>query len=265
MSHEEYKQMIPAHAVSALDPAEDRMLASHLVRCSECRQELYEWQATAAVLVLGVDGAEPSPQVRERILSQVRTDNDNVSNTRVIPFPPPRRNVWSSFGSLGAIAAIVVVAALLVNAFVLWRENRAFRYEIAALQSEVRNSQLELEQKSKLLEMVEKPGTHFAELKGMQTAPGATAKLMYDSSGHAMIMAKGLPAAPTDKEYQLWFIVPGKKPMPGKTFATDSHGSGMMEDQVPAEAMNSAVFAITLERKGGANSPEGSMYLSSGS
>jgi len=265
MSHEEYKQMIPAHAVSALDPAEDRMLASHLVRCSECRQELYEWQATAAVLVLGVDGAEPSPQVRERILSQVRIDNDNVSNTRVIPFPPPRRNVWSSFGSLGAIAAIVVVAALLVNAFVLWRENRAFRYEIAALQSEVRNSQLELEQKSKLLEMVEKPGTHFAELKGMQTAPGATAKLMYDSSGHAMIMAKGLPAAPADKEYQLWFIVPGKKPMPGKTFATDSHGSGMMEDQVPAEAMNSAVFAITLERKGGANSPEGSMYLSSGS
>ena len=265
MSHEEYKQMIPAHAVSALDPAEDRMLASHLVRCSECRQELYEWQATAAVLVLGVDGAEPSPQVRERILSQVRTDNDNVSNTRVIPFPPPRRNVWSSFGSLGAIAAIVVVAALLVNAFVLWRENRAFRYEIAALQSEVRNSQLELEQESKLLEMVEKPGTHFAELKGMQTAPGATAKLMYDSSGHAMIMAKGLPAAPADKEYQLWFIVPGKKPMPGKTFATDSHGSGMMEDQVPAEAMNSAVFAITLERKGGANSPEGSMYLSSGS
>ena len=88
---------------------------------------------------------------------------------------------------------------------------------------------------------------------------------MYDSSGHAVIMAKGLPAAPSEKEYQLWFIVPGKKPIPGKTFSIDSLGTGMMEDQVPAEAMNSAVFAITLERKGGVNSPEGSMYLSSGS
>jgi anti-sigma-K factor RskA len=265
MSHEEYKQMIPAHAVSALDPAEDRMLASHLVQCSECRQELDEWHATAAVLVLGVDEAEPSPQVRERILSHVRSGNDNVSNPRVIPFPPPRRNVWSSLGSLGAIAAVVVVAALLVNAFVLWRKNRAFSFEIATLQSEIRNSQLELDRNTKLLEMVAKPGTHFAELKGMKTAPGATAKLMYDSSGHAMIMAKGLPAAPSDKEYQLWFIVPGKKPMPGNTFSTDSLGTGMMEDQVPAEAMNSAVFAITLERKGGVNSPEGSMYLRSGS
>jgi anti-sigma-K factor RskA len=265
MSHEEYKQMIPAHAVSALDPAEDRMLASHIVQCSECRHELDEWQATAAVLVLGVDGAEPSPQVRERILSQVRTEKANVSTTKVIPFPPPRRNVWSSLGSFGAIAAIVVVAALLVNAFVLWRKNRVFRDEIATLQSEVRNSQLELDRNAKLLEMIAKPGTHFAELKGMKAAPGAMAKLLYDSSGHAMIMAKGLPAAPTDKEYQLWFIVPGKKPMPGKTLTTDSLGTGMMEDQVPAEAMNSAVFAITLERKGGANSPEGPMYLSSGS
>lgn len=265
MNHEEYKQMIPAHALSALDPVEDRMLTNHLVECSECRHELYVWESTAAMLVLGVDGAEPSPQVRERILSQARTGKDGVSSTRVIPFPPPPRNVWSSLGSLGAIAAVVVVAALLVNAFVMWRENRAFRYEIATLQGEVRSSQLELDRKTKLLEMVEKPGTHIAELKGMQTAPGATAKLMYDSTGHAMIMAKGLPAAPPDKEYQLWFIVPGKKPMPGKTFSTDSKGSGMMEDQVPAEAMNSAVFAVTLERKGGVNSPEGSMYLSSGS
>jgi hypothetical protein len=110
-----------------------------------------------------------------------------------------------------------------------------------------------------------KTGYTFRRIEGNANGTGRYGKLMYDSSGHAMIMAKGLPAAPADKEYQLWFIVPGKKPMPGKTFATDSHGNGMMEDQVPAEAMNSAVFAITLERKGGANSPEGSMYLSSGS
>ena len=78
-----------------------------------------------------------------------------------------------------------------------------------------------------------------------------------------MIMAQNLPAAPVGKEYQLWFIVPGKQPMPGKTFSTDNQGKGMMEDQVPAEAMTSAVFAITLERKGGVQAPEGAMYLKS--
>ena len=84
MSHEEYKQMIPARRVG-LDPAEDRMLASHLVQCSECRQELYEWQATAAVLVLGVDGAEPSPQVRERILVKFELTT-TMCRIQVIPF-----------------------------------------------------------------------------------------------------------------------------------------------------------------------------------
>jgi len=51
--------------------------------------------------------------------------------------------------------------------------------------------------------------------------------------------------------------------MPGKTFSTDSHGRAMMEDQIPATAMNSAVFAITLEPKEGVPAPTGNMYLRS--
>jgi anti-sigma-K factor RskA len=266
MKHEEYKEMIPAHALSALDPTDDRMLADHLVECSECRHEFDEWQTTTAALALSSNALEPSPQLREQILLQVRTEKKiKPSASNVIPFAPAQKNVWSSFGSLGAIAAIFAFAVLAIYAFVLWRENRSFRSEVAALKTEIQTSQLELDRKTKLLEMVAKPGMHFAELKGMPMAPTATAKMMYDTSGHAMIMTRGLPAAPADKEYQLWFIVPGKKPMPGKTFTTDNRGQGMMEDQVPAEAMNSAVFAITLERKGGVSSPEGSMYLSSGS
>jgi len=61
-------------------------------------------------------------------------------------------------------------------------------------------------------------------------------------------------------EYQLWFIV-GKEKMPGKTFRTDGSGSGVLIDQVPAAAMNSAVFAITVEPKGGVTSPTGQIYL----
>jgi hypothetical protein len=51
--------------------------------------------------------------------------------------------------------------------------------------------------------------------------------------------------------------------MPGRTFSTDGHGKAMMEDQIPAVAMNSAVFAITLEPKDGVPAPTGTMYLRS--
>src|SRR4051794_31400274 len=120
MAHDDYKEMIPARALSALDAAEQRALNEHLENCSECRKELEDWQATAAALSLASDPAEPSPQVRERILNEVRKDLS--SSPEVIPFrSAPRRNIWSSFGSLGAIAAVVLLTALLIGLAVLWR------------------------------------------------------------------------------------------------------------------------------------------------
>src|ERR1044072_4845490 len=130
--------MIPARALSALAAAEERALNEHLETCSECRKELEDWQATAAALALASDPAEPSPQVRERILSEVR--KDRASTPEVIPFTPtPGRNLWASFGSLGAIAAVVLFAALSIGLAVLWRQNQ--RLKIA-------NEFVELDRKS---------------------------------------------------------------------------------------------------------------------
>ena len=95
-------------------------------------------------------------------------------------------------------------------------------------------------------------------------APGANAKLAYDKSGHAMLMTKGLPAAPSGKAYQLWYFV-GGKPMPGKVFKTDPAGNGMVQDQMPPVALDATAFAITMEPEGGAQAPTGAIYLKSGS
>ena len=96
MVHDDYKEMIPARALSALDAAEERVLNEHLENCSECRKELEDWQATAAALALAPDPEEPSPGVRERILHEARKDLSSAPE--VIPFRS--RNIWSSFGSL---------------------------------------------------------------------------------------------------------------------------------------------------------------------
>src|SRR6478672_2533734 len=109
MSHEDYKEMIPAHALSALDWTDDRGLTDHLAQCVECRQELNEWQKTAAAVALTASPAEPSLAVRERILSQIRSEMDESINPNVIPFKQPQKNIWSSFGSLGAVAAAVLL------------------------------------------------------------------------------------------------------------------------------------------------------------
>jgi anti-sigma-K factor RskA len=246
MAHEDYKEMIPARALSALDVTEERALNEHLENCDECRKELEEWQATAATLAVVADPVEPSPKVRERILSEVRKE---LATPEVIPFRSTSRNIWRSFGSLGAMAAVVLITALIVGLVVLWRENGVVKDDLAHA--------------NELIQLAKSPGAKVSELKGVDLGAGATATLAYDKTGHAMLMADKLPSVPRGKAYQLWFIVGKNPPMPGKTFAPDSAGKGMLKDQMPKEALDSAIFAITLEPEGGVNAPTGPIYLRS--
>jgi anti-sigma-K factor RskA len=246
MVHEDYKEMIPARALSALDAVEERALNEHLDSCSECRKELEEWQATAATLAVVPEPVEPSPAVRERIMSEVRKD---LSAGNVVPLRATSRNVWSSFGSLGAIAAAVVFVALLIGLFVIWQQKRAIERELA--------------KRNEFIQLVNTPGARVSELKGIDLGAGATAKLAHDRSGHAILMASKLPNVPAGKAYQLWFIVPNKPPMPGKTFVPDSTGNAVMKDEMLGEAIDASVFAITVEPASGVPQPTGQIYLRS--
>ncbi|HJT68111.1 MAG TPA: anti-sigma factor [Pyrinomonadaceae bacterium] len=239
MVHNDYKEMIPAHVLSALEAPEERALNEHLKGCAECRRNVAEWEAVAASLALSADSVEPSPEVRRKLLTQIDSEK-SVSN--VIPLARPQRNLWNSLGSLGQIAAVILFAALIIAVVVLWQQNRTLR------------------QQNEVFQLLTAPGTRVAQLSGTPEASGATAKLAYDQNGHAILIADGLPRAPAGKEYQLWFIV-NNKPVPGKTFAPDKSGRGLMKDQVPEAARKSAVFAITLEPTGGVAAPTGAIYL----
>ena len=232
MVHDDYKELIPIHALSALDAGDERALNEHLAECAECRRDLSEWEATAASLALSAKPMEPSPQVRERILTQIKSPN-------VLPFTKPQRNLWRY---LGQIAAVILFTALIVSVVVLWQQNRRLKQETA------------------FYELVTAPGSRIADLSGTNEASGATAKLAYDATGRAVLFANGLPRAPQGKEYQLWFIV-DNKPIPGKTFAPDNSGQSTSQDQVPEAARRSAIFAITLEPAGGVRTPTGAIYL----
>jgi anti-sigma-K factor RskA len=245
MVHEDYKEMLPAQALSALEPGEAQALHQHLAECAECRQELADWEKTTAALALTTDPMEPSPELRQRIMSAVRSEKGG----RVVPFTPARRNVWTSFGSLGAIAAVVLFIALLAGIIVLWQQNRAMQQELA--------------RSNEFVKLLTEPGSRLTELTGTTQAAGATAKLAYDKNGRALLLANGLPPAPAGKEYQLWFIVGSNPPLPGKSFAPDDAGHGTLKDQVPPQARDSAVFAITLEPAGGVSAPTGEIYLRS--
>lgn len=261
MTHEDYQELLAVGALTALDPSDAQALDEHLADCADCRTELDQWEQTAALLTLDAKPLEPSAQLRDRLLARVHEESQ--AERKVVPFVRPQRNVWT-LGSFGTIAATIVFAAMLISLIVLWQRYRTFERELARANAELRAAQAKLDRDRAVVALMTSPGAQMTTLAGTKMAPGAQAMLAYRQDGHAMFMAQGLPAAPAGMAYQLWFIKDGKK-MPGKVFTTDAAGNGSLEDQVPLEARESAVFAITLEPDGGVQVPTGSIYLVSAS
>ncbi len=277
MVHQDYKELLAANALTALDAEDARALDTHLESCDDCRSEMNAWQATAALIAMDAKPIEPPTQLRELILKAVRTEGrpeelsghsvesggqPKVSqiDSRVLPFERPRRDVRGPFGSFAAIAATFVIAGLIISLLVLWQQNRSTQQELARLSIEMQRAQAQLDHERAVVRLLTSPDARMAKLAGTKDAPGAHAMLAYDKDGHAMLMARGLPAAPEGMAYQLWYIKDNKK-MPGKVFTPDAAGNGILEDQIPAVARDAVVFAITLEPAGGVQAPTGSIYL----
>jgi anti-sigma-K factor RskA len=285
--------MLTAHALGALEPEEARELDAHLATCAECRAEFDGWSETAAALAYSVPQAEPSANLRSRILQTARTQSQfavnikrddkaivasedgatrNASSTstiaspsssNVLPFAPPAKRHWSAPAIFGALAAGLAFAALIVSLFVIWQHNNRMQTEMASLQERLNQTQEELARVREQQAPLASPESQSALLAGTKVAPRAHAMLAFDKkTGHAMLLAYDLPPAPAGKTYQLWFIADGHV-MPGGVFTPDARGHAEVRDQMPAEGLKapSAIFAVTLEPSGGVVAPTGDKYL----
>ena len=271
MEHREYEKLLTLEALGALGASERRALEEHLATCSACSAELAELRDAAGLLAHASTPAEPSPNVRVRILDEIRKDAKPVaeSSSTIVPFRP--RTAASAWPTLMRLAAAIAFIALLVGVVVLWRRDAKSRDEIARLSQQINQQQEErardreaMTRQSEALALLNMPGMKKMDLAGTQTAASARATFVYDrDTGRAMLMTAGLPAAPPGMAYEVWFIPKGHSPMPGKTFTVDASGQAMMMDQVPVEARDNAVVAVTLEPKGGSPAPTGPIYLAS--
>jgi hypothetical protein len=271
MNHQEYQDLLTLHALDALDASDARAVEEHLATCQQCRAELLALKDVAGLLAHAATPTEPSAELRERILTNVRSekDRDKVSaqpSARVVDLSTRRQSrAWSN---LLRMAAAIAMIAMLIGIVVLWRRDARLQQEIARLSGQLNEQQREiardrdaLAQEREALGMLTSPNMKRMELAGTQTAQNARGSFVLDpKTGHAMLMTSGLPATPPEMAYELWFIADGRK-MPGKVFTVDAAGRAMVSDQVPLEARERGVFAITLEPKQGVTSPTGAIYL----
>ena len=274
MEHQEYQELLALYALDALDASEARALETHLDTCAACSAELAGLREAASLLAHASTPAEPRAEVRERILEGARNElqgGQPVARTsaKVVPLrPSTAANQWPNVLRLAAALAFV---ALLISVIVFWRRDVRSRQELAQLSRELSQQNSELAREKEMLArqrealaLLNSPGMKKMELVGTQTAKTARATFVFDQeTGRSMLMTEGLPAPPTDMAYEVWFIPKGHSPMPGKMFTVDAAGHAMISDQMPMEARENSVIAITLEPKRGSAAPTGAIYLSS--
>jgi anti-sigma-K factor RskA len=262
MKHEDYQDMLAPHALGALDRADRALMEEHLETCEECRAELDQWRDTAGVLAHVAGAAEPSPQVRERILENVRAERSALSGN-VVDLPLRPRRPVSQLPRFAAIAASVILVALIGLVGILWQQNRKAKSDLARLTAEAEQARKDREQDQKLLELFNSPAARVVQLTGTDQASAAQAYLIYDAkSGRAILRTRGLPQTAAGRAYQLWFIA-GGPPVPGRVFKIGAAGEGTLSDQIPPRTLPTAVFAVTEENETGATAPTGPILLKS--
>jgi anti-sigma-K factor RskA len=275
-SHEEYREMLSAYALGALDAEETSELEAYVATREDLRAELDVWSETAAMIAFAAPAAEPSPKVRDNILASVRALKANKSldqakeqtngqeeqaqtqQSNVIPFPvvQKQRSFWNVAQVITAVAASIAIIFL---AFLAWsssQREKESRKEVADLKNRLDQVQKQLNQQSEDLVLFTSPEANNIILKGFGTAPNAQAHLAYNrATGQAVIYADKLPALPQGKAYQIWYIADLKNPTPGKTFKPDANGRAVLRDQIPRGGLQASVFAVTIEDEKGATVP----------
>ena len=293
MNHEEYKELLAAAALDALDAADGRALDAHLATCAECRAGLAELRAVAALLAHTTTPAAPSSDLRARLLAQIKAPpqtprgggvpievepngspaattisatTEPTRDANVLPFAPTARRglfgarPWAVFGTL---AASITIAMLVLALAMLWARNRELQTQLARIGQNLQETQATLVAVRADRDLLAAPDAHTAELAGTDAAVAAHARLTYDErTGRAVFSAAGLPVPPPGKAYQLWFIADGK-PLPGEVFTTDAGGRAELHEQIPPQGRHAQIFAVTLEPQAGVSAPTGQMYLKS--
>ena len=166
---------------------------------------------------------------------------------------------------LGIAASLLVAVASAVAAFHFrnqWKETQLELSQVIAQNQEVASRYETASQRVDRLEsdlsIIESGDFQRIALAGTDLSPASSASVYWNqNSSQVYLNAGNLPAPPSDRQYQLWAIVDGKPVSAGVLALADSHDEPTSStlQSMSSDITKAAAFAITLEPRGGSESP----------
>ena len=209
-----------AYAVNALDDVERAAFERHLADCEVCAAEVAGLREAAATMTHAV-AVTPPPELRDRLLAQVAT-------TRVLPpaTPPSRARRRHSF-LVAAAAAALIAAGGGVAVTQPWQDDRPPTASEQVLSA-----------------------ADARRVSAPVQGGGKVTVVRSDRLHEAVLIADGVPPAPSGKIYQVWF-----QNSEGRMINAGLMPAGKDQMLLSGDPRTAKAVGITVEPAGGSEAP----------
>jgi anti-sigma-K factor RskA len=222
VEHRELQDLIPAHALDALETDDVRLLEEHVATCDTCRRELDELRETTALLAFATDPVEPPAHLRAAILDAVAESAPSAVQPRRVRLAFLR----GAFAGTLAGAAIALVIGI-------------------ALHGQLSDARDTRDAQSAIVSNLLRPGSQVQQLSG--NVQGAVVR---NGAGGKLVLVD-LPQPASGRTYEAWLIGSDQKPVPAGTFG----GGKAVVVPLDGDAGGAKTVAITVEPDGGSQAP----------
>lgn len=240
--HEQFADDLPLYALGALQGEERLEVERHLEGCPACRREVESLRGDMALLALTTTGPKPPARARQRLLDAAKREPRRVEEKTSHPWWLPLP--WLATVALGAIV------------IVLSMQNSGLRREVASLERDSANQQLDLQHAREVVSTLTASDAMRVTLVAAKTPPQPQGKAIYVRDRSSLIfLASNLPPLPAQKAYELWLIPTEGAPIPAGVFKPDAGGSATVINPPLPAGVQAKAFAITIEPEAGSSAP----------
>lgn len=248
----ELQEAASLYAAGAMSEAERKAYAHHLEAddCEVCRAEVLEFQAAVHSFAMELPERRPSPNVKMRLMAQAELSN----STRGFQNLPKRRGYEWAAWLISATATAALIAVLMLNS--------SLRKNDESLSARVAELETQMTGQSTTLAALTSPRVRVVNLAGQGAASQAGGRVFWNERERLWLFyVSGLPPAPKDRTYQLWFVPKNGVPVSASVFNTNPDGSATLEIPVPIDIGELKATAVTTEPAGGLPQPSGAYVL----
>lgn len=204
----------------------------------------------------------PPANLKSKIFAEFEIENDkkqrNISFAKKVPLI---KISWLRF--VAAASVILLVSSTILNFYFFNEYKKSLakydellasnQTQIASVNQALQTKQHDYDSALSILSIIKDPAMEVVKMPGVPTSPNPSslATIYWDTrSKDVYLLVNNLPKPATDKQYQLWAIVDGKPVDAGIFDINDSLSFVKMKNIQQAQA-----FAITLEKRGGSETP----------